>query len=79
MSTPTKPKTPVTEEKEFRKIISGKLDIALKEYRDIIGTKKFVSKIKKASKLFSYDLAKQAKKAAKEKAKQKPVKTALKK
>lgn len=79
MSTSTKPKAPITEEKEFRKIISGKLDIALKEYRDIIGSKKFVSRIKKASKLFSYDLAKHAKKTAKEEAKKKAAKPAVKK
>jgi hypothetical protein len=79
MSTSTKPKAHITDEKEFRKIISGKLDIALKEYRDMIGSRKFVSKIKKASKLFSYDLAKHAKKAAKEDTKKKTVKPSLKK
>lgn len=79
MSAASKSKPAITEEKEFRKVISGKLDIALKEYRDLIGSKKFVSKIKKASKLFSYDLAKQVKKAAKEETKKTPVKAALKK
>ena len=74
MAIATKPKKTDSTEKEFRKIISGKLDIALKEYRDVIGTKKFVSIIKKASKSFSYDLAKAVKreeKMAEKKAKKK--------
>lgn len=79
MSKTTRPATAVKKEKEFRKIISGKLEVALKEYRDVIGKKKFSGRIRKASKLFSYDLAKIEKNAVKKGVKNKVAKKTVKK
>lgn len=65
MATASKAKKTSLTEKEYRKIISGKLDTILQEYRELLGTKNFVSRIKRATKIFSYELAKEAKKKAK--------------
>ncbi len=65
MATTSKTKKIVLTEKEYRRIISGKLDKALQEYREEMGTKNFVERIKRATKIFSYELAKIARKESK--------------
>ena len=48
--------------KEFRKEVMEKLSAALAVYKQDLGEKKFKSRVRKASKLFSQDLDKVAKK-----------------
>lgn len=46
----------ISKEKKLRKIIEEKLSITLLEYKSILGTKKFETRIKKAGKLFAGDI-----------------------
>ena len=48
--------------KDARKLIFNKLAMALAEYKDIVKEKRFISNLKKVSKLFAADIAKGSKK-----------------
>jgi len=58
MTETTEKTSPKLSKKEARKIVYEKLSGALAEYRASVKEKKFDSNLKKASKLFSADIAK---------------------
>ncbi|MEQ1676447.1 MAG: hypothetical protein ABL876_07095 [Chitinophagaceae bacterium] len=65
--------------KEARKLVYEKLAVALAEYKDSLKEKRFISNLKKASRLFAADIAKtigrKKEKAVKKPKKMKPVAT----
>lgn len=49
--------TPKISKKEFRKAVVQRMEAALEEYKKELGEKRFETRIRKASKLFSRDWA----------------------
>jgi hypothetical protein len=64
--------------KEARKLVYEKLAVALAEFKETVKEKKFVSNLKKASKLFAADIAKTIGSKAKAQKVKKPSKKELK-